>query len=122
MKIFKILLQKIKPFFRVKKRGAAAFKNRPQAKISRWPRLEVIKFYLRRNNRNRTVISSLTPSLHHVHELYERICRGRNLMSHWPAHQLEQLNSFSGSLHSGHEFRQGHDLKNRRKRYFLKGF
>ena len=49
---------------------------------------------LRRDDDDGSIVSFLPPPLHHVHQLDQRIGRGRDLVTARPAHQLEQLTRF----------------------------
>ena len=89
-----------------------------------------------------TIVRPLSPPLHHVHQLHQRVGGGGHLAHHvitfdfsfliqsgtiinvpsyldltvshlvslGPAHQLEQLTRLAGSLHSGHQLGQRHNL------------
>ena len=57
-----------------------------------------------------TIVSPLSPSLHHVHQLHQGVGGGGHLVALWPAHELKQLTCLTGGLHTRHQLCQGHNL------------
>lgn len=55
---------------------------------------------------HRSVVVSLAPTFHHVHQLDQTIGRGWHLLCHWPTSQLKYLDGLRRCLYTGHQLGQ----------------